>query len=191
MAQKLVKQTQRYKAEMDGYKEMAAKRREHRSCSQEQILDVVNGIDSYFKERDDKGRKYTVAGLLKSIGWNSGMWHNARDGAYDHYLEEFIVVNGVDEKVDSFLYGEDLPCVNVKGRDVLLIPYSRVVEYADLTIQEQREEMCLITKGNPAGPIFLLKSMHDFRESEGPSTVNNTLVVASKEKADEIMRLLK
>lgn len=179
-----------YNFEISKYKEYAQKRRDLRVYRQDQTKYVWDRMQEYIEEKRSKGKPLTTAGLLLSIGFDKMMWKKARHGEYDYLLEEFIINNEITAE-DEYLTEDNLPCVSVNGVEVLLVPYSQLVEYADLVIQEQREEACSSLKGNPAGNIFLMKAQNGVREDESPSTVNNTLVVANSDRAEEIMKMLK
>jgi len=178
----------RYSNEISEYKAFAEKRRNNRVYKQEQMFSLIEKLSDYVETKHRENKPLTVAGMLLAIGWNTDVWRRARDGDYDYLLEEYISLN--DIKDSDVQDADGLPYVSTANGNVSLIPYSLFVEKASLLIQEEREEKCSSTRGNPAGNIFLLKAQHGFREEDTPTTVNQTLVIADREQATEALKLL-
>ena len=118
------------------------------------------------------------------MGVSSKIFHKARHGDFDFYMDEFMELNGYTD--DDIEWIDGMPWID----GVLMIPYSEIMDYAILRVQEQREIACSSLKGNPAGNIFLLKSQNGLREEDSPQTVNQTLVIADADKAREALKLL-
>ena len=93
-------------------------------------------------------------------------------------------VADVPENIDGIPYiTED------DGHIVMLITYGAVIQKAVLCKEAQTEER-LYDKGR-VGDIFSLKALHGWKEDASPSTVNQTLVIASEEQARKAIDLLK
>ena len=179
----------RYSEELDGYRAFAEKRRNNRVYKQEQLTGYVEKLKLYVEEKSKANKPFTVAGVLLALGLNSMTWSRFRDGEYDFLLEEYLQLNNITD--NEILYDEDgLPFVLDNNRKVTLIPYSVLYEKTMLMIQEEREEKCSSLRGNPAGNIFLLKAQMGFKEEEAPQTLNQTLVIADRDKALEALKLL-
>lgn len=170
--------------ELDSYKQLAEKRRAQRILRQEDAMSVLGKMTNYIEECKASNKPMTISGLNLAVGVTSKVFSCARKGDYDYYLDEYMELNGYTD--DDIEYRDGMPFIG----DVLIVPYSELMDYAVLMIQEQREMACSSLRGNPAGNIFLLKAQNGLREEESPQTVNQTLVIADSNKALEAMKLL-
>ena len=110
-----------------------------------------------------------------------------RRGNFDHELFAYMDIHGIEEPED---YVDGIPHCRVGGKDVLLIPFSEIIEKA-LLMHENETETRLYEKGR-VGDIFSLKAQHNWQEEDKkPHTVNQTLVIADSEQARKAIELLK
>lgn len=181
----------RFEAEtLNQYRKYAEARRNRRVYKQEQVGVMLRAFLNYREDKLKHNKPMTVAGTLLALDLNDSFWLKIKNGDYDYLLEEYIEVNNINEE-DIYYNDLSVESVLVNNQEVMLIPFSKLWEKIHLAIQEQREEACSSTRGNPAGNIFLLKAQQGFKEEDSPSYVNQTLVIADKEKALEALKLLK
>lgn len=184
----LIDNNARYKAELDSYKAYAEARRNSRKYSQPFVNTLIDRGTSYFKEREEANKPYTVAGLILSLGIPQATYFEMKDGNYDFLLIEYIETNNitiVEEDGEPILVNED-GSIN----DTACIEFSELLKKFDLMIQADREERCLMSsKHNPAGSIFLLKSQQGLKEDE-PKQVTQNLIISDRERAKDIIKLL-
>ena len=178
----------KFKQEIDGYKQFAEARRKNRVFTQEQVTVFHEGIKKYFEEKSSDDEPFTISGILLELNLNETIFYRMKNGEYDYRLYEYIDINGIDE-ADIMYDNENLPYVMSGEKKVLLIPFSEIVEKAYLRLQEQIEER-LYEKGR-VGDIFALKSKHGWNDSgDTPHTVNQTLVIATEEQARRAIECL-
>ena len=116
----------------------------------------------------------TMAGIIIASGMSQDRFYRALNGDYDHLCYEALEIYGHDPE----LY-EGTRVTEADGAEMLYSPFSELLKAARLIVQEQREEYAIDKKNrNAAGPIFLLKAAHGFREEDEPKTVNNTMILA-------------
>lgn len=184
----IVSLSQRYSEEVDEYKRFAIARRENRKYTQESLAVFYHRLTDYVEDCKAKNQPLTVADILLSTGIKKDLWSKAKNGELDYLLEECIVVHNISE--DDIVYDDqDLPWTVVDGQEILLLPWSEFREKADLMVQAQLERNCYVNKGNPVGSIFGLKGFFGVREDEPVQTQNNTLIVADREKATELLEM--
>ena len=80
--------------------------------------------------------------------------------------------------------------IDENGQEIILIPWSEIVEKCALLIQSQLEENCYQLKGNQVGSIFGLKARFGWQDDNVVKTQNNTLIVADKDRATELLDML-
>ena len=178
------------------YKEVAEKMRRKKKYRQEDLYDIYNRIKDYIRVRTVEtdpdylpDKPLTVSGMILASGVNKRSWYDIINGDYDYKLYEYIDIYNIqlDTITDTI---DGIPYVkNNDDRVVLLIEYSQILQKGMLAIETQTEER-LYKKGR-VGDIFSLKSVHGWREDATPSTVNQTLVIASEEQARKAIELLK
>lgn len=170
--------------ETNSYKALAESRRAQRVLRQQDAHIMLKKMVDYVEENQNNGKPLTISGLNLAMGVSSKIFHKARHGDFDFYMDEFMELNGYTD--DDIEWIDGMPWID----GVLMIPYSEIMDYAILRVQEQREIACSSLKGNPVGNIFLLKSQNGLREEDSPQTVNQTLVIADADKAREALKLL-
>lgn len=163
-----------YSEEIQRYKDYAKARREARVFTQESLSEYMQKASDYFVGQDEKGKPYTVAGLLLALDIDRQSWSRIGNGEMDYQLQEYIDIYGESETTET-----------------PLIAWSEFYEKCSLTIQAQREENCSSLRGNPAGNIFLLKAQNGFREDDTPSHVTQNLVICDGEQARKALELLR
>lgn len=167
--EKIEKLPKMYSEEIQRYKDYAKARREARVFTQESLSEYMQKASDYFVGQDEKGKPYTVAGLLLALDIDKHSWSRISNGEFDYQLEEALDNN----------------------QETPLIAWSNFAEKCSLTIQAQREENCSSLRGNPAGNIFLLKAQNGFREDDTPSHVTQNLVICDGEQARKALELLR
>lgn len=173
----------------EAYEKMALARRQRDKYGQEQIGGIWQRICSYIQETVEAEQPLTINGLILATGMDKNSYYRAVNGEYDFKLEEYITYNNIDidtidDEVDGF------PCfTDGKGKRILLIPYREMFEKVHLKLAEMAE-IRLYKQGRVAD-IFTMKSQHGWQDNDSPQTVNQTLVIASKEEARRAINLLK
>lgn len=180
----LAEKNRLYSESIEYYKEIAEKHRKEKKYTQDFSFVLYKRIKNYFERLDDK--PITNAGLILASGMTKHAWENARRGDYDHDL--YVYMDNHDCS-DVFMY-DNMPCVDMDGEYILLVPLSEIIENA-LLRKEDETETRLYQNGR-VGDIFALKAKHGWIEEEkAPHTVNQTLVIASPSEAQEAIKLLK
>lgn len=172
--------TKEYSAFSDTCKRMAAARRELSPVRQENILTVLENIQSYIDETRKQGRPLTHAGFARCFGVSCDTYY-ALD-KYDYVTDEYRQLNNLP--VDATEH-------QTENGTIPLITYSEIKKkVCDVAIQEQLEENCYTNRGNPAGSIFGLKARYDWKEDGTPQKLVQNLVIADAEKAKEALKML-
>lgn len=176
-----------YKEDISAYKEYAQKRRENRTVRQEDAGEYLNRLMDYIEECGDK--PITRAEIILQLGVTKDTYYRMKAGEYDYRLYEYIDIEHIHD-TDAQVNDMGIPFVLDKdNREVLLIPYSEIIEKGELLLEAQTEAR--LYKAGRVGDIFALKSLHGWQEDTSPHTVNQTLVLASPEQAREAINLLK
>ena len=160
-----------YSEEIQKYKEYAEARRNSRVYTQESLSEYMQKASDYFIGQDEKGKPYTVAGLLLALDIDRQSWSRIGNGEMDYQLVEYLELHDNPKEP--------------------LIAWSEFHEKCSLTIQAQREERCSSLRGNPAGNIFLLKAQNGFREDDTPNHVTQNLVICDADQARKALELLR
>jgi len=185
---------QQYKQELDGYKAFAAARRSRRKHTQENVLMLYERAKEYFQLCEDQRRPATIAGLQLALNIDRETWRRANAGELDYLLEEYVTLNNVtDDKItliDGLPYHLTTDKETGEIKQVLLVPYSALLEKTSMMIQDQLERNCYTNKGNPAGSIFSLKAQFQWREEEQPQHIVQNLVVADPEQVKKAAKML-
>lgn len=181
----------RYKEDISAYKEFARKRRENRTARQEDCLEYYNRLISYIKESEETGEPITRAGMILKLGIGKDVYYRMKDGSLDYILYEYMDINNITES-DIHINGDGLPVAMIDNREILLIPFSEMLEKSDLVLESQAESR--LYKSSKVGDIFALKSLHGWRDDSGSThqigTVNQ-LVIATEDQARRAIELLK
>ena len=142
--------------------------------NQEYAAGMHDRIQEYIDRQLESGKSLTMAGIIRASEVEEHRFYRMLNGEYDYLCYEAMAARGYDPEVY-----EGTRVTDEDGTEVLFMPMSTLLKAARLAVQEQREEYAMDKKNrNAAGPIFLLKSAHGFREEEEPKTVNNTMIVA-------------
>lgn len=163
-------------------KEMAIARRSQSPVRVEQIPFIIDRFAEYAKECKDKKKPMTWAGFALSANISGRTLDRMYKGELDHIVEEYRLSHGLSEDTTYF--------VDENGEQILLIPWSQIVEKCALLIQSQLEENCYQLKGNQVGSIFGLKARFGWQDDNVVKTQNNTLIVADKDRATELLDML-
>ena len=177
-----------YKEEIDGYKAFAEKRRESVKVKQEDACEYLNRLLTYIEECSKEEKPISRAGIILTLGVSRDTYDRMKVGELDYRLEEYICINSIREE-DASINDMGIPYVKQGDKDVLLIPYSQIIEKAELILERETEER--LYKSGRVGDIFSLKALHGWKEDNSPHTVNQTLVLASPEQARKAIELLK
>ena len=163
-------------------KDMAIARRSQSPVRVEQIPFIIDRFAEYAKDCQDRKKPMTWAGFALSANISGRTLDRMYKGELDHIVEEYGLSHGLRE--DTTYY------VDENGEQILLIPWSQIVEKCALLIQSQLEENCYQLKGNQVGSIFGLKARFGWQDDNVVKTQNNTLIVADKDRATELLDML-
>lgn len=172
-------------ADVERWRKQAEAFRKKTKWTQERTGEVLQKLTDYINAQGEEERPITIAGLQLAIGCDATSWERMKSGEFDYRLFEFCELNDID--TDTLT--DDSAYVDSKNNRILLIPYSSIVQKALQLVESQTEER-LYQKGR-VGDIFALKAKHGWQEDTAPSTVNQTLVIASEEQARKAIELLK
>ena len=168
------------------YKKIAETRRNSLKYGQDFAAGLHDRMEAYINEQLNAGKGLTVAGLIRASEMCEDRFYRALAGDYDHLCYEALELRGLDP--DEY---EGARITEEDGTELLFVPLSDLIKSARLVVQEQREEYAIDKKNrNAAGPIFLLKSAHGFKEDAEPKTQNNTLIVAPEEQIKAALQRL-
>lgn len=161
-------------------KKLALARRERSPVSVEKMPEVLEAWERYIAEAKASKSPLTWHGFALAGNMSIDTLKRMRNGSLDHIVEEYKLCNDIPEDVTEYTT-ED-------GLRVPLCPYSLYAQKIEALIGEQLEKNLYHNANNPIGSIFALKSMHNWREDE-PQAVHNTLIVADKSRALELLEL--
>lgn len=194
--QEMINTSMQYSEDVTRYKEQAEAIRKSKKFTQEDLYKLYTGLNDYIRERTDEtfpgyigDKPLTISGMILAAGVSKDTWYSMLAGEYDYKLYQYIDMHNIDiaavsDNIDGIPYITD-----DDGHIVMLITYGAVVQKAVLCKEAQTEER-LYDKGR-VGDIFSLKALHGWKEDASPSTVNQTLVIASEEQARKAIDLLK
>ena len=149
----------------------AVSARAKNKVKQECIPVWQENIESYMEECYRRNKPMTVAGICLACDISDDTYYRGIKGELDYITEEYKIINGLDA-------------------DEPLITFSDLFKKASLYIQNQLEENCYTNKGNPAGSIFGLKARYGWQDDVAQQTTNNTLVIADKDKALQLLNMV-
>ena len=174
-----------YSKGIDYYKGLVEQRRKNRKVGQEQAFQIYNKVKSYIAENNGP---ITISGMILASDLTKSQWTELKEGAADYDLFAFADAKGID--INSCDTYDGMPYTKYKGEDILLLPFSELIEKFYLMHEDELEKR-LYEKGR-SGDIFALKAKHKWIEEEkAPQTVNQTLVIASPDEAKKALELLK
>lgn len=178
----------RYKEDLQGYKEFAEARRRNRVFRQEDLKAYHDRLFGYIGKCKEHDEPITRAGMMLAMEIDHSVYYRILGYEYDYRLYEYIDVNNISDD-DVFVDENGCQCVlDGNGETVLLIPYSEILQKAELMLEEQTE--LRLYKSGKVGDIFALKALHGWQDSGQPQVVNQNLVIASPEQAKEAIALL-
>lgn len=177
-----------YSDNKEKYAAVAQKMAEARKYSQLYTGELLERLTAHIDECAEKEKPLTISGMILASGVSVRDWYRMRHGEYDYKFYEYTDMNDVNAMEHTYIAGVEC-AITADGRKVALVPYSHILEKAYLVVEQQTEER-LYQKGR-VGDIFALKAKHAWNEEASPSTVNNTLVIATEEQARRAIDLLK
>ena len=183
----MVEATKRISEDITRYKEIAEKVRKSRKWKQEDLAGIYDRLNTHISEANED-EPLTIAGMMLAAGMMKEDWYAAVNGEYDYRLYEYIELHDINT-ADALINSDGFPHITTENGDILLIPYSSVMQKAIL-MKEAADERRLLKKGRVAD-IFNMKALHNWQEETSPHTVNQTLVIASPEQAQDAIKLLK
>lgn len=192
---KITSFSKQYAEDIAAYKEYAEKRRNNRTVRQEDAAGYYDRLFSYINDCKENDEPITRAGMFLALGVDRMTYYRMRDYEYDWRLYEYLDMNDLDcEDILSnecvFLDENENPCLMEGNKKILLIPYSDIIQKAELMHESQTEER--LYKSGRVGDIFALKSLHGWDDkSTAPQTVNQNLIIATEEQARRAIELLK
>ena len=183
---KIVQLNTWYSQDIAEYKKFADAKRNRYSYRQEHLTDIVNDAKEYISKRKSEGKPFTITGLQLALKMDSKQCSRLRSGDLDWRLYQLLDCEGVNEGEIFTEYDEilraDIDYVIINGVKLVAMTYSSVMDILYLHIQEQLEENCL-KNGNPAGSIFLLKSIFGYSEKQSSTTQVLDITIADKQEA--------
>ena len=183
---------ERFRQEINTYKQYAENRRRSRTYKQEQMTVLYESLCEYIKQRQEQEKPLTVAGAILATGIDDTMWYSMRNGDLDYRLDEFLDLHGIsldDAPVDE----AGMKYCIVDGEKVLLIEFSALIKRYMLLLQAQAEER-LYSKSGKVTDIFALKALHGWQDSSQQTVYDNRTLnlnmVAPLEEAQAAMKRL-
>ena len=183
----MVESSRRISEDISRYKEIAEKVRKSRKWKQEDLAGVYDRLNTHISESNED-EPLTIAGMMLAAGMAKEDWYAAVNGEYDYRLYEYIELHNINTS-DAQINDDGFPYIITENGEILLIPYSDVMQKAIL-LKEAADERRLLKKGRVAD-IFNMKALHNWQEETSPHTVNQTLVIASEEQARKAIEALK
>ena len=175
-----------YSKGVEFYKEQVELRRSRKKYGQEFSFTLYTRLRDYINERKDSGKPMTRAGMILASGVTERPFQRLASGEFDYDLLAYMDFHDCSNVYDY----DGMPCCDVDGKPLLLVPMSEIIERAVLMKEEEIETRMYET--GRVGEIFALKSQHGWIEAEkAPQTVNNTLIIASETDARKAVELLK
>lgn len=175
--------TSEYTALTDTAKAMAKARRESSPLAMHKLPGLISNFTAYADDCMNKRKPMTWAGFAMAGDISGDTLKRMRNGELDHIVEEYRIIHDIPPDATSWFDEEH----NV---EIPLIPYSSIAQKAGLLIQNQLEENCYQLKGNQVGSIFGLKAKFGWQDDSGYTTTNNTLIVADRDKALQVLGML-
>jgi hypothetical protein len=164
-------------------KKLAAARRAKSPVCMEQMPGILQAWADYIETCEKNKQPLTWGGFALAGGISADTMRRMRDGELDHIVEEFRILHDIPEDASEY--------VTEDGEIITLVPWSIPCQKLENLIQDQLERNCYTNKGNPAGSIFGLKARFGWEDQQtGPTTNNNTLVIADADQARKAMELL-
>lgn len=185
---KITSFTKQYVSDIEGYKKFAEARNKARKYKQEFASTLTERLDAYMEECEAMHKPCSMARMILASGVNRDTFQRMRNGEYDYIAEQYRIEHEhcalvIDDFGNEYIINED-------GVQVSLVPFSAIIEKSILRLEAMREEACGLTRGNPAGNIFLLKSLHGFKEEQEPKELHQNLIIADGNRAKDIIKLL-
>ena len=168
-----------------GARAMVEERHKARKWNVDFIPVLIERLEDYRRECEDKNEPLTSAGFVLASGVPQRTYYEMLNGDYDHVVEEYRLIHGIPQDTETIIDGD--------GVITPLVPFSQVLEkYARLPLQQQLERNCYSTaRGvNPAGSIFGLKARFDWKEDNTAQHVTNNLVIADSTQAQKSLEML-
>ena len=190
---KITSFSKQYAEDIAAYKEYAEKRRNNRTVRQEDAAGYYDRLFGYINDCKENDEPITRAGMLLALGVDRMTYYRMRDYEYDWRLYEYLDMNDLDcEDILSnecvFLDENENPCLMEGNKKILLIPYSDIIQKAELMHESQTEER--LYKSGRVGDIFALKSLHGWDDKSTPQTMNQNLIITTEEQARKAIEAL-
>ena len=194
----MVRASEAYSDKVEEWRAMAEGHRKACKYSQEYAATLLESVMAYVKEclasYDSGSGKYlkaiTRAGLQLAAGVvNRDVFYRLSNGDYDYRLFAYIDSQNID--VDSIPEDENgiKWYADEENRRIPLIPFSDIVQKALLYAEAEAEQSMHIN--GRITELSRLNVVHGWREEKAPTSVNQTLVIASEEEANRMLELLK
>lgn len=179
----------RYTADINLYKEYAEKRRNNRKVSQEFGALIPERMAAYIEKQADTKKPLTIAGAILALNIGKDTFYRIKNGDMDYITEEYRTLHA-DEPILLDALGNEY-ITNPEGELIPLAPLSELLEkYVLLPLEESLQSNCMSLRGNPAGNIFLLKAQMGYKEESEVKEVHQNLIIADREKATSILKML-
>lgn len=184
--ERLARANEAYKKGIEYYREQAESHRKQKKYGQDFSWTLYRRIREYLEGLMADDKPITMAGLILASGVNKKNWYRLKDGDFDYDLYLFMDSHDCSDVYEC----DSMPCCDVDGERIILLPMSEIIEKAIL-LKEEETETRLYEKGR-VGDIFALKAKHGWVEEEkAPHTLNQTLVIASETDARKALEMLK
>ena len=170
---------------MESARKMVIAKREASPFSPQKQGEFIERLENYIQEQKDANKPLTIAGFILAAGINKMAWYRMKDGEWDAGIEEYKLAKGIPADAEQW--------VTEDGEVLSLKPWSEIIDYCSLLVQQERELGCVAGKaGNVVGNMFLLKAQHGL--SDQPDQVQrqtNIQIVADAETAMKALEMLK
>lgn len=186
--EKITALNKRYVEEQQAYREYAEARRNSVKFNQAELSRRNDRLQEYVHQCYEDDEPITRAGMILALGVSRDTYYRMKDGELDYRLYEYMDLNGISES-DVMLTEDETPYIVCEGESILLIPSSVMIQKAELQLEAQTEAR--LYKSGKVGDIFALKAVHGWQEEQSPKTLNQTLVIATPERAREAIAALK
>ena len=183
----LAEKNRAYSIGKEYYKEQVMRHRKEKKYTQDFAWVLYRRIKKYLDGLEVDGKPITMAGLILASGMPKKSWYELANGIRDQELFEFMDLHDCSEVYEY----DSMPCCDVDGNRIILLPFSEIIEKAVLLKEEQTETR--LYENGRVGDIFALKAKHGWIEEEKAvsAVTNQTLIIASPKEAEEAIKMLK
>ena len=153
---------------------------------QSDVYRMIEQATAYVEEQQKKNKPLTVAGFMLATNTPETTWREMRDGDKDNItaLYQMQHADYINDDGEPFYVDEET------GEAKALLPFSWIVKNCYLLVQNQLEGNCYTNKGNPAGSIFGLKALFNWRDDATPQHLTQVVQICDAEQAQKALKML-